>query len=201
MTTAIVAISVSDFITALDRHYTNHMYSDYASGAAYNAGVKSWNGICEMIKADPSLNDVLDAYKAFNAGRGNKPTAAQFENVAVSEVATGTTASNDDDNNPDDTDPVAMDFTRDNVIELVKTGLIFGCQFTKRTTGELRSMQARVSVKKHLKGCTAAYSAKDKNLLFVYDMANCGYRSIPIENIQSMTVRGTTYTRAQLQAA
>lgn len=75
-------------------------------------------------------------------------------------------------------------------------GKIMNVLFVKRTTGELREMVCRTGVTKHLKGGPAAYDFKEKNLVSVYDMqaeVGKGYRSIPLENIRSITIDGTHF--------
>jgi hypothetical protein len=84
-------------------------------------------------------------------------------------------------------------FNRINLRNLVQDGQIFSVEFIKRTTGELRRMVCRLGVKKHLKGGTAAYDAKEHNLLTVFDMEKNGYRSIPVEAVLSLTVHGQTF--------
>ncbi len=87
-------------------------------------------------------------------------------------------------------------FNRTNLRALVQDGQIFSVEFIKRTDGSLRRMVCRLGVKKHLKGGTAAYDAKEHNLLTVFDMENRGYRSIPVEAVQSLTVHGQTFSFA-----
>jgi hypothetical protein len=75
-------------------------------------------------------------------------------------------------------------------------GKIMNVLFIKRTDGQLREMVCRTGVKKHLKGGKAAYNFSDKNLVSVYDMqaeVGKGYRSIPLENIRSITINGTHF--------
>lgn len=69
-------------------------------------------------------------------------------------------------------------------------GKIFSVKFIKRTTGEEREMVCRTGVKKDLKGGELAFDPIAKNLLMVYDMQKKGYRSIPIENILEIKIRG-----------
>lgn len=78
--------------------------------------------------------------------------------------------------------------------ELVGTGKIFTVKFIKRTTGELRTMNCRTGVKKHLKGGEKKFKDSNKNLLTVYDLQKKGYRSIPVESIQEIVVEGETIT-------
>ena len=81
-----------------------------------------------------------------------------------------------------------------NLRNLVSDGAIFSVRFIKRSTGEVRNMTCRLGVKKHLKGGNRAYDPKQHNLLAVFDMAKKGYRSIPVDAIQALTVNGQTFT-------
>ena len=85
-------------------------------------------------------------------------------------------------------------FNLSNLQNLVSNGAIFSVEFIKRSNGELRKMVCRLGVKKHLKGGTKAYDAKEHNLLTVFDMEKEGYRSIPVDSIQRLTVNGQTFT-------
>lgn len=86
------------------------------------------------------------------------------------------------------------------------TNEIFIVKFIKRTTGEIRTMRCRKGVKKYVSGVGAAYDAKSKGLLTVWDMdkmteytksgmtkeeagPKC-YRSIPLEMILEISVNG-----------
>ncbi len=80
-----------------------------------------------------------------------------------------------------------------NLQNLVSDGAIFHVSFIKRTTGERRLMQCRTGVKKHLKGGKKSFSDKAKNLLTVFDMKAKGYRSIPVEAIQALTINGQSF--------
>jgi len=87
-------------------------------------------------------------------------------------------------------------FNLANLHNLVADGAIFSVEFIKRTDGSLRKMVCRLGVKKHLKGGSKAYDAKAKNLLSVFDMEKEGYRSIPVEAIQRISVHGQTFNFA-----
>jgi len=78
--------------------------------------------------------------------------------------------------------------------EMVEDGRIFGVSFTKRTTGQLRTMSCRLGVKKFIRGGKMAYSPSEKQLLTVFDMAKKGYRSIPLDGIQSISVGGEKFS-------
>jgi len=82
---------------------------------------------------------------------------------------------------------------RKNLLELFANQIV-NVKFEKRTTGEVRSMNCRIGVTKHLKGGKAAYSAAQKGLLTVFDMTKKSYRSIPLEGIQSVTTGSQTHT-------
>lgn len=83
---------------------------------------------------------------------------------------------------------------RANLKNLVSTGSIFNVKFIKRTTGELRSMTCRMGVQKHLKGGAKAFNDKSKDLLTVFDMQAKGYRSIPVDGIQSLSINGQSFS-------
>lgn len=73
-------------------------------------------------------------------------------------------------------------------------GRIFTVTFQKRTTGEMRVMNCRTGVKKHLAGGEPAYDFAAKGLLPVYDLQNGGYRCLPFDGVKSVRLDGTTYT-------
>ena len=81
-----------------------------------------------------------------------------------------------------------------NLSKLVSDGQIFSVTFTKRSTGELRKMRCRLGVKKHLSGGSKSYDPAKSNLLTVFDMDKAGYRSIPIDGIQRLSVSGQTFS-------
>lgn len=93
--------------------------------------------------------------------------------------------------------PTATPFNRKNLKGLVSSGSIFNVEFIKRTTGELRSMTCRRGVTKGLKGGQKSFSDKSKDLLTVWDMQAKGYRSIPVDAIQSLKVNGQTFSFAE----
>jgi len=75
-------------------------------------------------------------------------------------------------------------------------GTIFSLKFIKRSNGELREMVCRLGVKKHLatNGRERAYDPAEKGLLCVYDLQKKGYRSIPLENILEIRIKGKVYS-------
>lgn len=74
------------------------------------------------------------------------------------------------------------------VEELLRStgGRIFTVVFQKRTTGEMRVMNARLGVQKHLKGGTQAYDPAERKLLTVFDMQKKGYRMIDLNSVQEV---------------
>jgi hypothetical protein len=85
--------------------------------------------------------------------------------------------------------------TRERAVEKIYTLVhsIFGVTFTKRSTGEMRTMAARLHVKSHLKGGPPTYNPKDHNLIWVFDMRKVAYRSISIEGIVRVKIGGKEY--------
>ena len=61
--------------------------------------------------------------------------------------------------------------------EMVSDGKIFTVEFVKKD-GTVRKMNARLGVKKHLKGGSLAFDPSERNLLPVFDMQKEGYRMI-----------------------
>lgn len=88
-------------------------------------------------------------------------------------------------------------------------GYFFSVHFIKRTTGELREMNCRFGVKSRLRGGQAAYNAKEKNLLCVFDPRaenkkepkledgtyprTGDYRSIAVENLTYFRAHGVAF--------
>lgn len=87
-----------------------------------------------------------------------------------------------------------MNIKRSEVNKLIpKNGRFFTVTFTKRTTGDLRTMNCRLGVKQHLKGGTKSFKDDDKNLLTVWDNTKHAYRSIPLENLIELRSGGKVY--------
>lgn len=80
-------------------------------------------------------------------------------------------------------------YTYDELRERFKDGKTFTVTFIKKN-GETRVMNARLGVKKPLKGGTLSYDPKEKNLLIVYDMQKKAYRCITLESIISIRDHG-----------
>jgi hypothetical protein len=69
-------------------------------------------------------------------------------------------------------------------------GRIFTAVFTKRTTGEKRTINARINVKKGVKGVGMSFDPVKKGLLPVYDMQKQGFRMIDLESIEEINFDG-----------
>jgi hypothetical protein len=61
-------------------------------------------------------------------------------------------------------------------------GKIFSVVFRKKN-GELRTMQARLGVKKGLTGEGLKYDAEARNNLIVYDMQKQAYRTVKFDSV------------------
>ncbi len=93
-------------------------------------------------------------------------------------------------------------------------GTIFTATFHKRTTGEVRKMNARLGVKRGVTGVGMTYKPSEKNLIACYDVekakemkaqglddvaaAKKSYRMINLEGIISLAVSGQSYTVEKL---
>jgi len=69
--------------------------------------------------------------------------------------------------------------------------LIFGATFLKRD-GSLRSGSFRLGVQKDLTGAGSAYDRESRGNVTVFDMNKQAYRTIRLDALQSLTVRGHT---------
>lgn len=72
-------------------------------------------------------------------------------------------------------------------------GTLFKVVFVKRTTGELREMVCRFGVSKGVTGEGLKFDPLEKGLIVVFDMQKKAYRSIPVENIQKLVIRGEVF--------
>ena len=101
-----------------------------------------------------------------------------------------------------------------NLIEDTRSqGTIFNVSFIKRTTGEERTMRARLGVKRGVTGVGMAYKPSEKNLIACYDVqkaqemkslglddvaaAKKSYRMIDANTITMLAVSGESYTVAK----
>lgn len=82
---------------------------------------------------------------------------------------------------------------RSTLHSILSTGGFANVTFRKRTTGEVRVMNCRLGVTKHLKGGVKAFDDQEKNLITVYDMEKKGYRSINCDDIIEVKANGHVY--------
>ena len=66
---------------------------------------------------------------------------------------------------------------------------IFSVTFTKKD-GTVRTMVARLNVKKGVKGTGMAYNPIEKGLLPVFDMQKKGFRMINLKTVTELTIKG-----------
>lgn len=77
----------------------------------------------------------------------------------------------------------------------LKNGRIFNVTFVKRNS-EVRRMNARLGVKKNLKGTGLKYDPTSRGNLIVYSMSDNGYRTINLNSILRIKCNGVEYTIA-----
>ena len=69
---------------------------------------------------------------------------------------------------------------------------IFHVVFLKKS-GELRRMSCMLGVKKHLKGGKLSYNPKERNNLIVFDTQKGGYRTINLDTLINVNMKGVEY--------
>lgn len=88
--------------------------------------------------------------------------------------------------------------TREEAVRFIAQtgGRLFAVEFVKRTTGELRVMNCRLDVRKHLTRPhdgppeEPGVTVTGAKLIKVFDMVKRGYRSIPVDGITRIKVNG-----------
>ena len=85
--------------------------------------------------------------------------------------------------------------TRAEAVDLIRSsgGKFFDVTFTKRSTGEVRQMNARLGVEKYLHGGLPAYDREAHGLICVWDSQKKGYRSIATESIVRLAIDGQVH--------
>jgi len=95
----------------------------------------------------------------------------------------------------------AIPISRQELIDKIKAtdprntgkGEFFTVTFVKRTDGTTRTMNARLGVRKYLRGGELPYDAAAKELLPVFDVAKSAYRMIDLRSIISAKLGGQEY--------
>lgn len=87
--------------------------------------------------------------------------------------------------------------TRNEAVELIKetNGKVFTVNFYKKN-GDLRTMNARLGVKKHLKGGVLKFDPSERGLMPVFDMQIKKYRMINLRSIVGLTVNSKNFVVA-----
>ena len=75
-------------------------------------------------------------------------------------------------------------------------GTVFGVEFIKRSTGEVRNGSYRTGVRKGVTGEGRKFDPAEKGLFGVFDMNN-GFRFISLEGLLSITVGGVRFAVAE----
>lgn len=88
-----------------------------------------------------------------------------------------------------------MIINKQDAYRLIKkqSNAIFNVCFIKKD-GTKRSMNARLNVKKHLKGGSMTYDPSENGHIIAYDMNVKGYRTINTHALESLKINGNTYT-------
>ena len=72
---------------------------------------------------------------------------------------------------------------------------IFSVTFVKRTTGEVRTMNAMRGVRKGVTGQGLSFNPSEKNLLTVYDMKKQGHRFVNLNDVISFTANRKKFVK------
>ena len=87
-----------------------------------------------------------------------------------------------------------QDITRDEAISMIKNskGAFFTVVFNKKN-GMERTMNARLGVKKYLRGGSLPYNPEAKGVIPVYDLKKNAYRMINKNTIKSLKIGNNFY--------
>jgi hypothetical protein len=89
--------------------------------------------------------------------------------------------------------------TTKELTEAIRTlagGTIFSCHFVKRTSGEERTMVCKMPAIPDNECNPSASPSRffNNGLLLVWDMQKKGYRTVPLDSIQWIKIRGEVFT-------
>lgn len=79
--------------------------------------------------------------------------------------------------------------TVQNIVRGIKDGQIFSVTFVKKDK-TLRRMVCRLGVKKDIKGTGNSYNPAERNNLIVFDMQKKAYRTINLDTITEVRLKG-----------
>ena len=72
---------------------------------------------------------------------------------------------------------------------------VFSVTFVKRTTGELRKMNAMRGVRKGVKGVGHSFNPSEKGLLCVYDMKKKDFRFVNLNDVISFKANRKSFEK------
>ena len=78
-----------------------------------------------------------------------------------------------------------MQNKRERIMKAINTGQFFTIKFIKKN-GELRELNGRLGVKKHLKGGELGYDPATFNYIIVFDVVNKGYRTVNVDTVTEL---------------
>ena len=79
-------------------------------------------------------------------------------------------------------------------LDSLKSGRIFGITFEK-ADGTVKTINARLGVRKHLNGKGMRYVPENYNLMVLWSMTDKGYRAIKRDKIKSIKSNGVLYSK------
>ena len=79
-------------------------------------------------------------------------------------------------------------------LDSLKSGRIFSITFEK-TDGTVKTINARLGVRKHLNGKGMRYVPENYNLMVLWSMTDKGYRAIKRDKIKSIKSNGVLYSK------
>ena len=79
------------------------------------------------------------------------------------------------------------------LIKQAAGGTIFSILFRKRGDGRLRLMVCRLGVRASYDAAGAPYDSAEHGLLTVYDMHKHAWRSIPLDGVKWIKIRGEVF--------
>ena len=79
-------------------------------------------------------------------------------------------------------------------LDALKSGRIFSITFEK-ADGTVKTINARLGVRKHLNGKGMRYVPENYNLMVLWSMTDKGYRAIKRDKIKSIKSNGVLYSK------
>jgi hypothetical protein len=79
-------------------------------------------------------------------------------------------------------------------LDSLKSGRIFSITFEK-ADGTVKTINARLGVRKHLNGKGMRYVPENYNLMVLWSMTDKGYRAIKRDKIKSIKSNGVLYSK------